>query len=242
MSVAVIINSCLEFHKTTIPVIIESAKRANIPPQNIYVVVGECDYESDLEFCGDYNIVFCKYINVDYNGVIYFTQTERGLNELQKYDSFFYTHDTAEFLDTFWENIQKYANTSQYVKLEHISSKNMGILNVKWFIKNRKELLSYYINYDKNLKLKYKAGEFPNENFIYSKYNNIARWLNEDCIFLFENNQNPLGDVFPDKGKKEQFIKKYSEDERLATTYTEPGIILYQKNHVHSKGGWHLTL
>ena len=241
MSIAVIINSCEGYYKKTAPVIIESAKLAGNPPQNIYIVVGECDYESNIEFRGDHNIVFCRYVNIDYNGVIYFTQTERGLRELKKYDLFFYTHDTSEFLPEFWKNIQNYSNTKQYVKLEYISSKNIGLLNVKWFLENRKELFSYYINYDKSRRLEYKSGEFKNKDFIYSKYNNLARWLNEDCIFLFENNTNPLGDFFPDKGKPQYMEKKYSNEERLATVYKEPGLILYQKNYGQSSQ-WILTL
>lgn len=36
MSLAIIINSCLKYYKTTIPVIINSAKKAKIPGNNIY--------------------------------------------------------------------------------------------------------------------------------------------------------------------------------------------------------------
>lgn len=192
MSVAIIINSCYEYYQTTAPIIINSAKIAGIPPQNIYIVVGQCDYESDIESCDDCNFIFCKYANIDYNGVIYFTQSKRGREELQKYDYFFYTHDTCEFLENFWINIQKYIGVPYYIKLQHVCSKTIGFLNVKWFIENRTELMKYYANTDKSLLINYKTGEYTNKKEIKEKFSDIWTHLQEDCIFLFHNNC-PLG-------------------------------------------------
>lgn len=45
--IAIIINSCQKFHKTTLPFIIDSAKKSHIPANNIYVVVGESDDETE---------------------------------------------------------------------------------------------------------------------------------------------------------------------------------------------------
>ena len=88
-NVAIIVNSNYNFYETTIEPLIISSKKANIPSANIYVVVGECDHETDIIKKNDYNIIFCKYVNIDYNGIIYFTQTERGLAELNMYTHFF---------------------------------------------------------------------------------------------------------------------------------------------------------
>ena len=235
MSIAVIINSCYEYYETTAPIIIQSAKIAGIPPQNIYIVVGQCDFESDqIEVCADCNLIFCKYANIDYNGVIYFTQTKLGIEEFQKYDYFFYTHDTCEFLESFWVNIQKYIGIPNYIKLEYVCSKTMGFLNVKWFIENKKELMKYYANTDKSLRLKYKTGDFSNKKEICEKFSDIWDILQEDCIFSFYNNA-PMGPVFHNQKEKPQFkVKKYSNEERLATVYLEPGIIIYQKNVLSS--------
>jgi hypothetical protein len=62
-NLAIIINSCYGFYDITSEKIIESAKKANIPMANIYIVVGEADYESEIIQKNDYNVVFCKYIN-----------------------------------------------------------------------------------------------------------------------------------------------------------------------------------
>lgn len=239
-SIAIIINSCQKFYKTTIDPIIESAKRANIPSQNIYVVVGESDDETPITRNPDYNIVFCKFVNIDYNGIIYFTQTTNGSNELKKYTHFFYIHDTCKFMPSFWRKIRDYARTCEtYIKLESIGSKNIGLINVEWFLNNKKELFSYYINYDKSLAMLYKDGDFPNKDFIYKRFNNLAKWLNEDCLFIFDN-FNPIGQVFNNPMKKSYIEKTYSKEDRKATEYLEPGIIKYQKNW--GQAPWNLDL
>jgi hypothetical protein len=229
-SIAIIINSCYKFHKTTIGPIIDSAKKAKIPSSQIYVVVGESDEESFTKYL-DYNIIFCKYVNVDYNGIIYFTQTEHGLNELQKYTHFFYIHDTSVFMESFWEKIKNYAiNCQTYIKLEEIHSKNIGLINIEWFLRkqNKKELFKHFINYDKSLVYKYKEAEFPNKDFIFKNFKNLPQFLNEDCMFLFYN-FTPVGEFFKNDIHKE-IGKVYSSEDRLITIYQEPGIIKFQKN------------
>ena len=240
-SIAIIINSCEKYYRNTIDPIIESSKKAKIPAENIYIVVGDSSYETDIIKKEDYNIVFCRFTNIDYNGVIYFSQTERGFNELKKYTHFFYTHDTTCFMDCFWEKILNYSiNCNEYIKLQNIATKNIGLLNVEWFIYNKKELFSYYINYDKSLLLEYKDGSFPNKDIIYSKFNNLPRWLNEDCLFLFDNYE-PLGMVFDNAEIPTYIIKKYTDTDRMASEYNEPGIIKYQANWGQG-GSWNLEL
>jgi hypothetical protein len=237
-SVAVIINSCFKFYKTTIGPIIESAKKAKIPSQNIYVVVGESDEETGIIKQDDYNIIYCKFVNIDFNGIIYFTQTETGLSELKKYTHFFYIHDTCLFMDCFWDKIVKYAEKcDEYIKLEVAFTKNIGLLNVDWFIKNKKELFKYFINYDKSLALDYKTNKYPNKKLIYDTFDNLLpEYISEDSIFSFKRNDYgfvvPVGIFFENKNKLVYEVKLYnSNDCRLATEYNEPGFIKYQKNY-----------
>jgi hypothetical protein len=238
-SVAVIINSCHKFHEVTIPTIIASAK--NIPAENIYVVVGESDKETDIVQTDTHNIVYCKYVNIDFNGYIYFTQTARGLEELNKYTHFFYIHDTSLFMDHFWEKINRYAETcDSYIKQEEQHTKNMGLFNVKWFIHNRSELLSHYTNTDKTLALKYKEGNFHNKDYILSRFKNIGHNLNENSIFYHTSNGYPFGEFFQNPNKRSVIEKKYSGEDRMRTEYDEPGIVKFQKNW--GQGGWNLQL
>jgi len=240
-SIAIIINSCQKFYETTIDKIIDSAKKANIPSSHIYIIVGECEEDIEMTFTGNYNIVFCKYVNEAYNSAIYFTQTKKGREEIQKYSHFFYTQDTTMFLEHFWDRIQSYVEVcSSYIKLEELYSKNIGFFNVEWFLENKTELMSYYVNYDKSRIMDYKAGDFPNKDLIYNKFNHLARWLNEDCLYLFGPNHEPLGYSFTNPTKDIFMVKIYSEEERRATVYENPGIIKYQKNW--GQGGWNLNL
>ena len=241
-SVAVIINSCYKFYETTTKKIIESAKNAKIPSENIYVVVGECDYESEIIKTDDYNIVYCKYYNVDYNGAIYFTQTKSGVEELKKYTHFFYTHDTSILLEHFWDRIKEFSKIcDMYIKLENMFSKNIGLFNVNWFINNKSELFSYFINYDKTLVLDYKGGSFPNKEIIYSNFKNLPRWLNEDCMFLFDENFEPTGMYFINNNKPVYKEAVYLGQERLVSVYNDPGLIKYNKNW-GQQDFWDLTL
>jgi len=246
-NVCIIVNSCFHFYQVTIQKLIESCKKAKIPPTSIYIVVGESKVEKDIFYNEEYNIIFCKYVNIDYNGVIYFTQTDSGLKELQKYTHFFYTHDTVEFLEDFWEKINIYSNScDRYIKLDELGSKNMGLINVNWFIENKKELFSYFINYDENLKLNYKMASYPNEipnkDLIYSKFNNLPQWLNEDCVFLFTHHHLPIGPVFNNYGIEQYYTNIYNSNERLASVYKEPGLIKYNINHGKGKVRWEMNL
>jgi len=231
MRIAIIVNSCFAFYKIAVPILIKSAYNAGIPLQDIYVVVGDSDETVDMKCdeIDDYNIAFCKYINIDFNGVIYFTQTEVGLGILEKYTHFFYIHDTAEFLPHFWENIQKYAySCSSYISLQPYGSKNIGLFSVPWFLENKKDLLSHFINYDISKKLQYKQGLLENESVIRNNFQHLPGGrLNEDI--LVEMNPN-AANFFPQQNIKCFFEPKYSDVMRKATMYPEPGIIKYQSN------------
>jgi hypothetical protein len=174
MSVALIVNSCKKFFSTTIPFLVESAKKTSIPISNIYVVVGECDGGDDGEEVGlplntfipfeGYTLIFCKYANIDYNGAMFFSQTAVGVAELRKYTHFFYIHDTCTLLPQFWDNIMAFSGKCpQYIKLQRQYSKNIGMFNVEWFLANKTEFLSYLVNYDTSRFLEYKSGEFTNK-------------------------------------------------------------------------------
>jgi hypothetical protein len=192
MEICLIINSCEPYYKTALPSLLESCKLNKIPPQSIYVVIGQCTDETELLFTGEYNVVFSKHINIDYNAAIYFVN--KGLSELKKYTHFFYTHDTSVLLHDFWKNIHCVAGEcNTFIKIEPFFSKNTGLLNIEWFIENKTELLNEITNYDINLKADMKSGEFPNKEIVRLKYEGLPPNLTEDCIFMFDNNKQPEG-------------------------------------------------
>ena len=241
--IALVVNSCFAFYKTTIPNLIESAKEAQVPLEHVYIVVGDCDTHVPMHTENGYNIVFCRYNNVDYNAAIYFTQTEEGRETLQKYTHFFYTHDTVDFLPHFWTNIQM-AVCDSYIKLKSTSSCSTGLFHVQWFLETRTELLSYLVNFDPDKKICYKHGNrehVPRSEEIYKKFKNISRWLNEDLMFLWTEDFEPLGECFMTQEPRRFLVEKYGS-ERLASFYDPPGLVKFQKNFNGGIDGWKLTL
>jgi hypothetical protein len=232
MDVALIINTCKAYYKTTIPIIIESCKINRINPRCIYVVVGDCSFDKEMTFTGDYNIVFCRYVNIDYNAIMYFTQTITGLSELRKYTHFFYTHDTTLLLHDFWKNVHSSKEQcNMYIKLLPNYSKNIGLINVEWFLHTKIGLFSEICNTIESDKIKFKCGGFPNLSIIRAKYKNLPPNVSEDLFFLFDEKHNPLGGHYENETLNVFVHKKYSNEERLTTVYYNPGIIKYQKNY-----------
>ena len=231
-TIAVIVNSCLSYYKTTLPFVLKSATAAKIPLSSIYIVIGECD-EERIDSSNEYTLIFTRYVNVDYNGIVYFTQTSHGLDVLKQYTHFFYMHDTITFMDHFWDRIHTYApRCSSYIKLSRTGSKSTGLFSVTWFIENKKELFSYFANTDKSLRWNYKTSEnFPKEELIRSKFDSLYLWLNEDAVFNFSN-KHPIGPVFENNDPVDYSnrVKIYSDEERLVIPYKNPGIIKYQLN------------
>ena len=236
---ALIINSCEKFHKKTIPLIIESAFSAGIPKNQIYVVVGECqeadEHAAPLNTISvthlGFNIVYVPYVNIDYNAIIYFTQTEAGWKELNKYTHFFYIHDTCEFYPYFWEIINIEApKCHSYIKLKKDSSKNIGLVHVEWFAKHKKDLFQYYINLDKGLLMHYKNGHFPNHDEIRARFQGLPPHLNEDSLFDFDETFKPKGHYFFNEKEVYEYNFIYGGKIRMVARYETPGITKYQAN------------
>ncbi len=237
---SIIVNSCYKFYDKTIPRLIESAKKANIPADDIYIVVGESESEIPFTFTGNYNIAFCRYVNIDYNAAIYITQTEDGRKALSKYTHMFYTHDTITFLPHFYERIKTYLSRCPvYIKLHQKWSKSSGLINIQWFIKNKSELFEHFINYDLSLALQYKSGILPNRASLIDKFPDLPLHINEDSNFCFINGETPIGEYF-NVISNMYSAKIYNGEERYVNEFIEPGVLKYQKNHNIVE--WKITL
>ena len=242
-SVAVVVNSCLSYYKTTLPILLKTAASAKIPLRNLYVVIGECD-EERIDTSNEYTLIFTRYVNIDYNAAVYFTQNTYGLDTLKEYTHFFYMHDTASFMDHFWSNIQAHAKTcSSYIKLVPRGSKSTGLFSVDWFIENKKELMSYIANTDKSLRMNYKTSDnFPREKLIRSKFPNLYEYICEDAVFNYVNKE-PTGPVFENNEPIDysNIAKVYSNQDRLVIPFKNPGIIKYQVNRGQPGMQWKTT-
>lgn len=238
--IAIVVNSCYKFYQKTIPPLIESAKKANITPNCIYVVVGESEEAKPFTFNGEYHIAFCKYVNIDFNAAIYISNTDDGQNAITQYSHFMHIHDTSAFLPHFWERIQTYTDKCpMYFRLEQFHSKSTGLLNTKWFLENKTKLLERFINYDINLAIQYKKAELPIRAELIAEFPDLPLYINEDSIFCFINGRQPIGEYFC-KNPRHYYDKIYNDDIRRVNVYEEPGLIKYQKNWGESD--WTLML
>jgi beta-1,4-mannosyl-glycoprotein beta-1,4-N-acetylglucosaminyltransferase len=231
-STAVIVNSCTKYYKQTLPYILESAKKADIPFRNLYFVVGEAD-ENSFDTTNEYTLIFTRHACEGNTAMVFFTQTNQGLQELKKYTHFFYTSDTVVFLESFWKNIERHTmNCPKYIKIEKQFSKSIGLINIDWFLKNKRELFRYLVNTDKSLVYNIKSSKnFPREETIRSLFPNFNhKWMNEDLMFDLGPGEEPLGDVFQNTVDR-YLTKQYSDQERLANVYQDPGLIKFQVNH-----------
>jgi hypothetical protein len=230
--VAVVVNSCQSYYQVAVPTLLQSARVAGIPLTDIYVVVG--DAETDIPDTvvpgpeGGYHLIFTRYINIDFNGVMYMTQTEAGRQTLAHYTHFFYVHDTVEFLPHFWERMGVYvAEGEQYIYLLPQAGKNIGLFEVAWFMEHKAGLLAMLANTDPAKKVDYKHGRFENEAAIRAAYPMLPHTLNEDVLVWM----NPeAGCVFPNQEYARFQVAKYGGAMRLATVYQEPGLVKYQAN------------
>jgi beta-1,4-mannosyl-glycoprotein beta-1,4-N-acetylglucosaminyltransferase len=241
-STAVIVNSCMKFYKTTLPYVLESANKAHIPLRNLYIVVGEAD-ENKIDTSNGYTLIFTRFVNEAITAAIYFTQTSKGIEELKKYTHFFYTGDTILFLESFWKRLEDHSfHCDSYIKVETIASKSTGFFNVDWVLNTKKNLISCFANTDKSLLWNYKTGEnIPRENIIRS-FPNLYPYLNEDMLFEYGPERSPMGSVFQNTINR-YLVKQYSDQERLASVYEDPGLIKFQANYdLAAHGGWKLTL
>jgi hypothetical protein len=250
--IALLINSCQAFYKTTLPQFLHHAKQTGIPLEHIYAVVGETEQEHPQlnqilpqPLPEPYHIIHCPYINIDYNAAIFFTQIPEGREELQKYTHFFYIHDTADLMPHFWEKIQTYAeNCKEYIKLSQTHTKNIGLFSVPWFLQNKTEFLKHIQNTDPQYKRDYKSGWFPNKDWLYQNIPRLCPWnLGEDCLFDYDDEtKEPLGSFF--HNDVSSFLANFygSSEPRKVSIYQEPGIVKYQKNWGQPGSTWSMEL
>lgn len=231
---ALVINSCYAFAETTLPRLLASTKDCGIPPEDIYVIVGEMAYTpaetASLDRLADgETIVMVDYVNIDYNAAIYLTQTDQGRAFLAPYTHFFYLHDTCEVLPPFWPTVCARAPTCDtYVKLVSSYSQNMGLFSVPWFLSNNTDLLATFVNRDPTLKMAYKASQFPHETDIRQRFRGLPpTYLGEDALFWFTDEGQDTGDYFCDEMSSCADVAIYGGATRRAVVYECPGLVKY---------------
>jgi hypothetical protein len=241
MNLCVIVNSCKDYYETTIPILLDSAKTAGIPFSRIFIVVGEMNdaggssatspiRSTDRFVTSDgVSLIFCPYVNIDYNAAIYFTQTNIGLQTLSQYTHFFYVHDTVEFMEGFWGTMLDHATRcTSFIKSVPMYTQNIGLINVQWFLENKKNMFAAFMNTDLSWKANYKASEYKNGEIIRQIFRGLPpEYLGEDAMFWFDEKGNPVGEYFQGAADEHYIIQKYSGEARNAAVYNTMRVIKY---------------
>lgn len=126
-----IISSYISSYKNTLPKIIDSLKRNNIPNDNIISIVGGCDNKSREE-----NIIFTNHNSFDHTGIIEIIESKLE----SKY--WFALHDTCEAGPNFYQNITKHKITKPYIALTEMAWMNMGLFSNQYIQNNKDYILS----------------------------------------------------------------------------------------------------
>jgi hypothetical protein len=127
----VVINTCLGFHRATVPLLLESLDRAGVPKDAIRVVVGECEEDRDACENGVWHH-YRRWCNIDNNGILWLTQ-ESG--EVAPW--VVYLHDTSLVEpETFWSDCQTIVSErfphADCIRLHHPFSMGMGFYRTEW--------------------------------------------------------------------------------------------------------------
>jgi hypothetical protein len=245
MTLAIVVNSCVSFSPTTMPIFLDSMRLARIPLSNVYCILGESDVDS-IDTSNEYTVIKTRFCNVDNTAAVYLTQTDHGRSILNAYTHIFYTHDTVRFLEGFWTTIQTYLpSCSSYRKLQESATKTTGLLHSQWFLREKSKVMKYLANTDIDKRYAYKSSiGIPNEADIRANCSHLPQWLNEDVIFDFKDDFGATGDWFV----KNADVPTHFEDiygtgtVRKAYVYNPPGIIKYQKNFVIVDNNWQMNL
>lgn len=215
---SIVINTCKDYYKVTVPPLLESLEKANVPKECIFIVVGDCDNEED-KIINDIPYYFRRYCNIDNNAMLWITQEEPAVMS----EWIIYLHDTSLVAPEFWEKshniIKNIDNETTCIKLYKQFSMGMGFYKKNWlYTELIKNYMKGFINYDKSQKSKIK------ENLV----------VLEDTLFKFTERGPEYGIcIYLDNEYKvvERNRKMYGTDiPRIVEYYENPGIYKIKAN------------
>lgn len=112
MSVAIVVNSCVEYAHTTVPPLLETLRSSGVPAADVFVVIGGAPERDATIGPDEYEstAMYRPYCNIDENGFMWMTDPD-GRDALKGYDWVFYTHDTTLVDPGFYECIKDLCRT-----------------------------------------------------------------------------------------------------------------------------------
>lgn len=127
----VVVNTCLGYHRVTVPPLLESLGKAGVPMEAVRVVVGECEEERDACEGGIWHH-YRRWCNLDNNGMLWLTQEAHNVTPWVMY-----LHDTSLVeAETFWSECQTIVSErfpdADCIRLHHPFSMGMGFYKTEW--------------------------------------------------------------------------------------------------------------
>ena len=161
------------------------------------------------------NVIQTKINSLDFNGMIYLLQNKETIKE----DKFFYTHDTCDFGDNFFNLLSDKFDLFESARLFAIAKESafIGIYNKKLLTAYEEQIMKFY-NTDKSVeKLNYlKTMTIRNESFLLRSSPSLCKERIVTGPFdVYSNNVPRISEFFPEldyyKFKANWFLKNNYE-------------------------------
>lgn len=207
----VVVNTCKGYMDKTLPKLMASLKDANVPRDQIHVVVGESPRDID-----DGHFHYRSWYNIDNNGLLWLTQERPDV--AGKADWVVYLHDTSYVHKDFWKKckriVQRYTNDAsvKMIRLHPVYSMTMGFYRLPWLYSDEvRDFKKTIVNYDAGQKLRVKN---MGEDILFNKFKESSQVSLNNDHSLIKENQKPYG----------------SDTPRVIEFYKEPGIYKAKAN------------
>ncbi len=175
MDVILVINTCSNYFKNTIPELIKQINTSNFPKENVLIVSGQ-ENEECVSYEEGIKIVKVTYTGMHLTGLIYIYE---NIELFKNINYFIEVPDTVKFGPTFFDKIMNFYNINlkdkeinavPFINFSIIPSMDMGILHIN-HIKNigcylKKIKLDYPYNKEQLINLKRQL--VYDENMIFS--------------------------------------------------------------------------
>jgi hypothetical protein len=214
MNIAVLVNSCHEYHEKTLPVVLSSLARAGVDASRIFVVVGDSPRESkETVVVGevDYNVWKVTECNVDTTALIWAVGKD-GQEALLPFEYVFYVHDTVEVLPVFGENLDATLDAWQNpdaLMLGHLSM-STGYYNLDALRRLETKILAL-ANRDPERRSSIKPGS-------------------EDQVFRMMQDEGMVVKNLGQYCDVDETLQPYGGQKRQRETWALPGFVKYKAN------------
>jgi hypothetical protein len=237
--IALLVSSCLEFHESTLPVLLASIAKTEVPQEDVFVVIGDAPAFSDGYFAIDSSYAvrafYVPFTSFDHNALMWMLYTRSPV--MQPYSWVFQVHDTTAFVIDFHKSLTN-------VLEEHLSiepnlaalrlssgfSMSMGYFKKAALHRHVSAILEQTLNWDTDPKTR-----------VHHKGSHI-----EDGVFkLLESKGEHVRSITgPEASETEYNVPspyvKSGSAFRRRQLWKRPGLYKYQANY--GQAPWHVNL